>query len=210
MGRPRVVTVLAMAALPTLWGCVVHVRGMVWVEPAGLRPQERGAPAEPRLVGVQTEGGQRIELDTAPAPRFAGDTLYAAVGGSSVAIVRGVIRELQVVQRGRPALWAKTADPRRARDELVSRLFRAVDPRAAGKVRFDRGTLRYVSADSVIGTVGGAPFRLPLADVDRFEVLRENTAASLGLSVLGIGMPLVLLLAAIIGPNLSWFGPPSP
>ena len=55
----------------------------------------------------------------------------------------------------------------------------------------------YVQQDTVHGSVGGTPYAVPVAGVERFEVLRPQVAASIVLSLLVSFSPFILI-------GLSW------
>ncbi len=79
-----------------------------------------------------------------------------------------------------------------------------VTTRSSTVVAFDRSAAAYITGDTVYASVHGAPYRIPLADVQRVSVVRVDKAMSLLVTVGLVGIVVVALAeGAGMFPNLG-------
>jgi hypothetical protein len=188
MIRRWVGVALVAVAAPGLAGCAITMHRAPLLSLSAPRPAERGSRGEPQLVGVGVTGGRRLGFDSVPAPRRSGDSVYASVAGAPFIVTWRLVREIAMAGPAGTGLWVKTRDVRRARDEVMKQRFVGLRTREGGDVSFDRGTLRYVAADTAYGTVAGAPYRIPVSQVEGFRVVRTDVPMSVVASVLATGV----------------------
>jgi hypothetical protein len=186
---------LLVTLMPPLGGCTLNTA--TDIRPAQLKPQELGQPEEPRLVAVVTEWGRQYALDSTPAPRMRGDTLYATVGGRPHPLARAAIRRLVMAREGRDTVAVATSSLGVATDVAMGPRIRGLTTLAGAEVRFDSTRAVYVLADTVYGVAGGGAVRIGLPSVARLTVIRRDEAFYTATAVVGVGA-IVLVLATLI------------
>ena len=176
MRKRPIALILLFTTVPQLGGCAVH--GTVGVRPSELRPAERGAPGDPRVVGLVYEGGGRLAVDTEPPAFETHDTLYVWSGGSPHRIRRGIVDSLLVALPGRDPSELHTSDLTAAADAALGTRVVGYTPWQGREVRFDRGRAVWFAGDTLHGVVGGAPYAVASDSIRKVSVVRTNLAAS--------------------------------
>lgn len=203
MVRRPIALLLLFTLVPQFTGCAIHT--VTGVRPEGLRPEERGSPGDPRLVGVVTQDvngeiAAPLTFDSAPPARYARDTLVAFVGGRQVMLRRRDILAVTVARQGMPDMQVVTSNPQHALE--VARGHQrivGVTPRGGDEVRFDPGRAAYVAADTLHGVVAGAPYAIAMGAVSKVLVVRANAALTALVWVPGVVVGLVMVAAVGFG-----------